>query len=174
MEPLGLVEIETARIARFEAERIDDEQARAQAVLDAVPTDEELAARDLQQRRDDAYDEAVKASIEASRIKCGESYENADLAFKASAADSDAGIEELFVKFSTLKTLHASFVAATVQLNNVNQSRVVVTGGLVDLTFAEVCERILAGRASIAHRIAATEVAERGQNAGGVAAAKVK
>jgi hypothetical protein len=174
MDPLGLVEIEQARIARFEAERIADEEAKAQAVLDAIPTEKEVAARELQERRDDAYDSAVKASTEAARIKCGEVFEKAYEAFKVSADDPTSGIVEWTDLWLALVMAHAGYVAATVEYNNAHNARVGVVGGLVDVPFDEVVKRIIAGRASIAGRVAHSQIAQDAQDAGGVAAAKVK
>jgi hypothetical protein len=175
MEPLGLVEIETARIARFEAERIADEQARVQAELDAIPTDEELAAQALKERREVAGVEAYRAHLDKACEKVSDDYTKADEKFRACAADLNAPHDELFSSWSAVRVARSSYVQVLDQRNNANPDQHRVGAGTpIPMLFSEVEEQVLDHRAKNAANVAGTAIAQAAEDARAAAASKIK
>ena len=100
---MGFVELERARIARQESERATAEEARIQAEIDAQPTEEENAARELLERRYAAHDEAALKVARDASAAADRALEEAKDELNAALGADDFSLEKIGSKWVTFR-----------------------------------------------------------------------
>ena len=166
---MGFLELEKARIARLESERIANNIA---AALPASPNVNAVKARDLLERRDAAYQAAMSSVRSEARAATFETKAKAQTAFDRVSQDPKSAIVELHVAYRALRIAHEQHETANEIGNGALEQRRQISApqGIASLTFAQVVDHVDAW-----HVAAAGEASRQGindaMNAAGVAAA---
>ncbi len=160
-------------VARREAERAAL-RPHVEPVIEPGPTPEELAARDLKERREAAGVEAYKATISTACEKLSEDYSKTDEAFKVCAADPGSTLDELFAGWSALRDARASYAQACELRNATNPNDHPIGAGTpIPLLFSEVEEQVLSFRAKNVANATVNAAAQTAEDARADAARKI-
>jgi hypothetical protein len=168
----GFLELERARTARLESERIENEKAAAQTTS---PNAEAVKARDLLERRDAAYLEAMNVSRRVARASAFEKRAKAQTAFDSVSLDPKATYSALFEAYRALRVAYEEYQVA-IEVGNVAQEerrQMDVPQGIAALTFAQVLDHTTAWHVAAAGEASRTAINDAMNAAGAAAAAKI-